>query len=141
MVYFVQCLENGLIKIGFTDKPVRYRMLEIAYAKGDVGPWTLRLLGLVAGSLADEQALHDRFTSSRAAANIFPPFRGECFEPTSELLAYIGSLPPSPQCGLTVSPRKHVPRAPRRCRFCRSDQHEANRCPMRFASHFNAGAA
>jgi hypothetical protein len=101
MVYFVQCVENGLIKIGHTAKPIAWRMRQIANTDRDK-PISLQLLGLISGGLAEERAVHRRFSKYRAE-DWFYPFGRECFLPRIALLAAIDSFPKTPEYGLAVA--------------------------------------
>lgn len=82
-VYFVQTLRSQRIKIGFSKNPLR-RLPELA-----VGcPEPFRILGAIAGTMADERALHKRFATSREI--------GEWFRNDPELVAYIEESIASP---------------------------------------------
>lgn len=79
-IYFLQRGEDGLIKIGFTDRNARRRRSEV-----QVGcPEKIRVLAEVLGTLDEEQALHKQFESARV--------RGEWFEPVPELLELINAI-------------------------------------------------
>lgn len=75
-VYFVQCGEDGPIKIG-TAKDLRMRLSSL-----QIGcPYELRLLGAREGDMLTESELHRRFARYR--------IRGEWFEPSEGLLREI----------------------------------------------------
>lgn len=74
MIYFIQDTATHKIKIGVSQRPLD-RMASLQTAC--VGK--LVLLGVMDGAQTEEQALHQQFTQHR----------GEWFEPTEELLAYI----------------------------------------------------
>lgn len=76
-VYFIQSVTGGLIKIGVAGNPeARLGDLQIG------SPVDLHLIGVIKGAeFRGEAELHARFASARV--------RGEWFEPTPELLAYI----------------------------------------------------
>jgi len=84
--YFVQGLEGGDIKIGYTKGPPYGRLRSL-----DSGsPVPLKIIGLLAGD--QEKKMHLRFASHRS--------RGEWFRPASELLQFIAvnaqdSMPPA----------------------------------------------
>lgn len=68
-VYFIRAVESGKIKIGFTSKlPERFTSIMTSC------PEPVELLGSIAGTLADEQALHVRFAHIR---HVGEWFRGE----------------------------------------------------------------
>lgn len=83
-VYFAQAGDGGPVKIGFSRSgPGRIKDLQIAC------PWDLRLIGVMAADGMDaERRLHQRFASAR--------IRGEWFEPTPELLAFVADHAPTP---------------------------------------------
>jgi len=75
-VYFIQGVDGGLVKIGWSSDPaLRLAKLQMA------GPVILRILHTEAGFGPDEAALHERFKDARR--------HGEWFEPVPELMAYI----------------------------------------------------
>jgi hypothetical protein len=76
-VYFIQPVGGGLIKIGIAaDVAARLALLQTGC------PIELRVIGVIPGAKATtETALHHHFAAARV--------RGEWFEPTPELLAYI----------------------------------------------------
>jgi hypothetical protein len=74
MIYFIQDTETRRIKIGVSAEPnQRLRQLQTAHAA------ELKLIAVMDGSRIEEQALHQLFTRKR----------GEWFEPTHDLLAFI----------------------------------------------------
>lgn len=82
VVYFVQAVTMGLIKIGMTvDMSDRLKTLQVGC------PDELKLLGVIYDrrALRIEQALHARFNEHHV--------RGEWFRPDPSLLAYIAQWP------------------------------------------------
>lgn len=78
MIYFIENLNNGLVKIGHTNRP-RQRFKSLKYAeKSD-----LLILGVMDGDVVIEREMHAKFRSSR--------IRGEWFEKTPELRLFIAS--------------------------------------------------
>ena len=76
-VYFVQPSQGGLVKIGFTSRPVKDRM-KVLQA---MSPVLLRCLGWYSGSRKDE---------GREQASFEPTWKyAEWFEPTQEMLDHI----------------------------------------------------
>lgn len=79
-VYFAQPKNGGLIKIGSASRPkARIAQLQVT------SPIEIVLLAIVRGSRRQELALHEHFSKHRA--------HGEWFQPCSELLKFIESLP------------------------------------------------
>lgn len=76
MIYFVQCGEEGPIKIGHSTSP-RYRVRELQNSS----PYDLRLLGVLEGDQKREKELHLQFGELR--------LKNEWFEPAPELLEFI----------------------------------------------------
>lgn len=76
LVYFVQCRETGVIKIG-TSTDVSRRVAVLASQSNR----DLQLLGTRSGGRAEERRLHRKFSKLR--------LRGEWFRETPELLAEI----------------------------------------------------
>jgi hypothetical protein len=74
MIYFIQSEDGGPIKIGRSRDP-RKRLAALQTSHPD----DLRLLAVMDGDEAEEEALH----------KAFPPTRGEWCNPTAELLEYI----------------------------------------------------
>jgi hypothetical protein len=92
-VYFVQQGAGGPIKIGYSKDPVgRFVSLQTGSAVKH------RYLGNMPGTRATERELHGRFHGSRV--------RGEWYEPTPELLAFIEEHRFRPDS--TWSPRDEV---------------------------------
>lgn len=78
MIYFVQPVDGGPIKIGYTaDVPARIKQLESHYKV------PLAILATIEGDEAYERSLHARFAHLRFG-------RTEQFQPDPELLAFIG---------------------------------------------------
>lgn len=74
MIYFIQDTGSKAIKIGISQDPnKRLAQLQTAHAS------ELRLIAVMDGNESDEQALHRLFTNRR----------GEWFDPTHELKAFI----------------------------------------------------
>jgi hypothetical protein len=77
-VYFVQAVDGGPIKIGYTENlTVRVKQLEATYAR------SLALLRAVEGGRIEEHAIHCQFAHLRLG-------RTEQFRPAPELLDFIG---------------------------------------------------
>lgn len=76
LVYFIEAVEVGLIKIGVAVSPER-RRAELS----EQSPVTLNLLATTPGDIHTERMLHHRFKHLRR--------RGEWFEAAPELLNYI----------------------------------------------------
>lgn len=78
-VYFIQSGTDGPIKIGKANDP------EARLAELQVGsPSALRLIGSIPGGIAEERALHARFSADRV--------RGEWFSPSAPLLDYLAGV-------------------------------------------------
>lgn len=78
MVYFLQSIDGGPVKIGFsTDVDRRREQLEAIYGT------PLAVLATLDGGRDEEQALHARFSHLRLG-------RTEQFRPDAELMAFIG---------------------------------------------------
>ncbi len=75
-IYFVRPVGGGNIKIGVSVDP--YERLETLQ---NGSPVKLELIGYVAGSIADEAAMHQRFARMR--------LHGEWFSPEGELLSFL----------------------------------------------------
>lgn len=73
--YFVQSVDGGPIKIGFTSKDPEERLRALQVGS----PTKLRIVGLVPGNR--EKELHDRFVGGHS--------HGEWFTPSKALLAFI----------------------------------------------------
>lgn len=78
MIYFVQNMDTGRVKIGLSDDPVR-RLGALQTANGS----ELRLLRTMPGDEQVEAELHARFQHLRQ--------RGEWFAPDDELLEFVGA--------------------------------------------------
>lgn len=79
MIYFIQIPAGGPVKIGYTggnDALTRLATLQVG------SPVPLAILGVIEGSLVDEQAWHTRFAEDR--------LHGEWFRPSRELARAIG---------------------------------------------------
>ena len=83
MIYFIQDTKSRAVKIGTSRNPVaRMKELQVAHSA------PLVLLAVMDGSVAEEHALHRRFTR----------LSGEWFEPTPELITFVKSYAmPVPQ--------------------------------------------
>lgn len=80
MIYFVQAIDGGPIKIGTTGRlSTRLKQLGIEFGKD------LRLLAVMDGSFEEEKSLHKRFAHLRIA----PSALNERFEPDASLLGFI----------------------------------------------------
>jgi hypothetical protein len=67
-VYFIQAMDTGAIKIGFSIDPLR-RIKELQTGH----PAILKLICCIEGTRADERAFHQRFQKDR--------YQGEWFHP------------------------------------------------------------
>jgi hypothetical protein len=77
VIYFVQSIDGGPIKIGHTENlDVRLKQLQVHYAR------PLAVLATMAGDRAEEQAIHERFAHHRMG-------RMEQFRPDPEILDFI----------------------------------------------------
>lgn len=77
-VYFIrQDMPDGLVKIGFTRRPVEKRLAELQKHHACV----LVVAAVAPGLMSEERHLHDRFSHLRVS--------GEWFRPDEELNAYI----------------------------------------------------
>jgi hypothetical protein len=78
VIYFLQSVEGGPVKIGYTaDVETRHKSLESLYGK------PLALLATLPGGRNKERAIHERFAPLRLG-------RTEQFRPAAELMAFIG---------------------------------------------------
>lgn len=78
MIYFLQSLAGGPVKIGFTeDLDSRVRQLESHYCQ------SLAILATLPGGRDEERAIHERFSALRIG-------RTEQFQPGPDLMAFIG---------------------------------------------------
>jgi hypothetical protein len=76
MIYFIQAIDGGLIKIGLTSRPsIRLSQIQVW------SPIILRILATMDGDSNVEVALHDRFRRHRR--------HGEWFDPDPEILDLI----------------------------------------------------
>jgi hypothetical protein len=76
IVYFIQAVDGGPIKIGHAVNPIaRLRELQTAHHK------ELRILAVMDGGIAKEKEIHDIFADSRV--------RGEWFKGTRMLIGWI----------------------------------------------------
>lgn len=88
-VYFIQCDDNGPIKIGYS----KYESAEARLTTAQVyNPMTLKLLCIMPGGRNKEKELHEKFNNFH--------IHGEWFYPNEELLILINSLV---KLNLTVS--------------------------------------
>lgn len=78
-IYFVQCGQDGPIKIGFTAGDPGKRMKSMQCNT----PHELKLMGTKRGGLKDERRLHIKFALHH--------IRGEWFHPVPDLLEFIKS--------------------------------------------------
>lgn len=84
LVYFIQCGDEGPIKIGkSTNVESRLQSLQGA------SPYKLNLLAWFLGVSADETRLHELFAKHR--------MRGEWFEPSEDIYRYIMDIMPWPE--------------------------------------------
>jgi hypothetical protein len=77
MIYFIQAVDGGPIKIGFTDKNIKTRLSIIQVGN----PRELQIIGLIDNDVYSEEVLHNQFNKYL--------IRGEWFEPASEILKFI----------------------------------------------------
>lgn len=85
IIYFLQGVADGPIKIGFTADLARRLAAYKTHSDSDV-----TLLGTCEGTLVDERRLHHHFRAQR--------FRGEWFKSSPELLQAIASGAPLSVC-------------------------------------------
>jgi hypothetical protein len=76
VIYFMQAVSSGSIKIGYTASPER-RLQDI----GQLSSEPIKILATMEGDRDLEHSLHVRFVANR--------IRGEWFSPTEELLAFV----------------------------------------------------
>lgn len=106
-IYFIQCVENGYVKIGWTNKRVCSRLKELAASGG--APATFRVLGVLETEETQlEFVIHRMFRHARER-HAFPTFKTECFRPVPELLSFAAAMPPHEDTGLS----RTVKRRPR----------------------------
>jgi hypothetical protein len=84
MIYAMQDAE-GMVKIGFTARPVRQRRGQVQAARRS----KVVVLGVAPGGRADEAEMHRRFAHLRAD--------GEWFRPEPELLEWVRALGAEPE--------------------------------------------
>jgi hypothetical protein len=78
MVYFMQAVGGGPVKIGYSaDVAARVKQLEVKYGQ------ELVILSVIPGGRDKERELHSRFSEIRFG-------RTEQFKPTAELMDFIG---------------------------------------------------
>lgn len=77
MIYFIQCGDNGPIKIGTTGSAPHARMSHFQLGC----PYELRLLGAVDGGALHESAIHELHLEDH--------IRGEWFRPSAAVLATV----------------------------------------------------
>lgn len=95
MIYFVQPVGGGPVKIGYTSGPVFVRLKEMQTGS----PVPLTVLGVVDGDVRAERRLHARFATSR--------LHGEWFAVSDDLLAVIrDDARPPPVC--TAPERRRI---------------------------------
>lgn len=82
MIYFIQPVSGGLIKIGYAINPQK-RLAEIQR----MSPATLRILATIEGDRKREAELHRQYASLR--------IYGEWFRAEKRLLEFIGPIPES----------------------------------------------
>jgi hypothetical protein len=76
MIYFIQAVDGGPIKIGYSIDP--QKCLKQIQRKS---PVPLQILRMIEGDIEYKEAIHHLFNKSRV--------RGEWFDPSEELLAFI----------------------------------------------------
>jgi hypothetical protein len=90
VIYFVQAVNGGLVKIGLAqDAQRRLRELQCG------SPVELRLLRLEKGGKLEESELHGTFAHLR--------IRGEWFWPAADLVARCGAVPGDPEIDTLIS--------------------------------------
>lgn len=103
-VYFIQCMASGFIKIGWTDKRVRYRLRELASNGGPAGEF--RVLGVIDTDETQlEYVIHRMFRHARARYAL-PAFKAECFRPVPELLSFAAAMPPHEDTGFAYTAKR-----------------------------------
>ena len=80
MIYFIQILPDGPIKIGFTKGRPELRLVALATAS----PYKMALMGVIEGDEKAEKQLHSRFFAHR--------MKGEWFRPVPEIFALCGTF-------------------------------------------------
>ena len=79
-IYFLQVADSGPVKIGFTTKPIKQRIMRLQVSS----PEKLVLLGYIKGSIEQEKKLHERFTNLK--------LHNEWYEPGDNLLKVVREL-------------------------------------------------
>lgn len=80
LIYFVQAVNGGAIKIGYSANVLdRLKSLQCA------SPLKLQIIGLMKGSPLEERTLHNKFVEAR--------LHGEWFDNSNELEGFISKLP------------------------------------------------
>lgn len=128
-VYFVRSVETGLIKIGWTEKWIVWRLKDLLGTRGTDETISLRVLALVDGPMRLEKTLHKTFRKY-AAPDAFPLFGKECFRPGRMLLWFAKALPWQRGVGEVVVAGKRRNHAPKRCALCRALDHHRGNCPQ-----------
>lgn len=98
MIYFLQPVSGGPIKIGFTDQDVEVRRKQLEAVYGQ----PLSVLGTMLGGRQVETDMHERFAHLRLG-------RTEQFRPAADLMAFIGRpllVDPNPDTVEAMSPRR-----------------------------------
>lgn len=85
MVYAIQCLDTGRVKIGFSKHPEK-RMVQIAQS----GPTRLVLAGVTGGGKDVESDLHRRLCDSRVSLDGMRS--REWFYPTRQVVEWVDSI-------------------------------------------------
>jgi hypothetical protein len=67
VIYFIEAVGAGLLKIGFTDRDPLERLRELQTGC----PHTLRLLGTCPGTQADERQFHELWATTRTTGEWF----------------------------------------------------------------------
>lgn len=88
-IYFIQAENDGPIKIGFTGRDPRKRMVKI---QSDC-PWRVKLLGAIEGTVSQEKQIHLLLAMFKT--------QGEWFEPHPVVLAAVRE---ALNCGKAPSP-------------------------------------
>jgi hypothetical protein len=93
LIYVVQALDGGPVKIGCSDNvPVRIKQLETHYGQ------PLALLATMEGGKDEERTIHARFAEHRLG-------RSELFRPVAEIMAFIGRpllVSPDPDAAIAM---------------------------------------
>jgi hypothetical protein len=85
VIYFVQCVDGGPVKIGTTaDLDSRLRTLESHYGR------PLALLATMPGGRDEERAVHERFAHLRLNGKSHRGRQPEQFRPGPDLMNFIG---------------------------------------------------